>query len=86
MHTVERLEQALRLADALGFTVRQEWLGGATAGACELQGRRWLFVDLALSPSEQLEQVLDALDSIASTQAVADHPELRQVLQARKAA
>ena len=61
MHTVELLEEAFRVAEFLGFDVRHEWLGGGTGGACEFAGRKWLFVDLALNASEQLEQVTEAL-------------------------
>jgi hypothetical protein len=61
MHTVELLEQAIAQAERRGFIVRQDWLGGSTAGACELKGRRWLLIDLALSPREQLDLVEEAL-------------------------
>ncbi len=61
MNTVELLEEALRSAQRLGYQVRHEWLGGSGGGACEIQGRKWLFVDLALGPADQLEQVLDTL-------------------------
>jgi hypothetical protein len=61
MHTVELLERAIAEAEQRGFVVRQDWLSGSTAGACEFKGRRWLLIDLALSPREQLELVLDAL-------------------------
>jgi hypothetical protein len=86
MHTVELLEQALALSEWLGFVVRQDWLGGVAAGACEVKGRRWLFVDLALSPAEQLEQVLAALRQAASLENTAAFPELRKLLNLRKAA
>jgi len=61
MHTVGLLEQAVEVARRLGYVIRQEWLGGVGGGACELKGRRLLFLDLALDPREQLEQVIDAL-------------------------
>jgi hypothetical protein len=61
MHTVELLQDALRSAERLGYQVRHEWLGGGGGGACEIQGQKWLFVDLALGPADQLEQVLDTL-------------------------
>ena len=61
MHTVELLERAIAEAQRRKFVVRQEWLGGSTAGACELKGRRWLLIDLALSPREQLDLVEEAL-------------------------
>jgi hypothetical protein len=60
MHTVEMLEIALKKARSLGYEVRAEWLGGC-GGACEIKGRKWLFLDLALTPAEQLEQVLEGL-------------------------
>ncbi len=60
MHTVEMLEQALALVKQLGYSVRYESLEGHS-GACELKGQKILFLDLGLSPSEQLEYVLEAL-------------------------
>ncbi|MFO0897931.1 MAG: hypothetical protein U0836_10955 [Pirellulales bacterium] len=61
MHIAAQLEAALEQARRQGFRLRSEWLGGAGGGACEIRGERWLFVDLALEPSEQLELVLAAL-------------------------
>ena len=62
MHTVELLEAALKLAEQQGFTVRQEWLGGRGGGPCEILGRKVLFIDLAISPLEQLDQARLAID------------------------
>ena len=45
MHTVELMEQAVVVAKALGYGVRQEWLGGCGGGACEVGGRKWIFLD-----------------------------------------
>ncbi len=86
MHTVDLLEQALALAERQGFIVRQDWFGGAGAGACELKGRRWLFVDLALAPREQLEHVLAALGEVIEPHDAAPFADLQQALQLRKAA
>jgi hypothetical protein len=61
MHTVEVLEEAIRVARRMGYAIREEPLAGAGGGACEIRGRKWLFLDLDLGPREQLEQVLDAL-------------------------
>lgn len=61
MHTVELLQQAIALAERLGYTVRQEWLTDAAGGACELKGRKYLFLDLSASPLDQLDQVLQSL-------------------------
>lgn len=59
--TVELLELALRHCQKLGYTLREEFLGGIGGGACELRGRKYLFLDLALHASEQFEQVCEAL-------------------------
>ena len=61
MHTVEMLEGLKQVAEAAGYTVRQEWLGGVGGGACEFAGRKWIFVDLSLSVIEQLDQIASAL-------------------------
>lgn len=61
MHSVERLERLKALAEEAGYTIRYEWLGGVGGGACEFAGRKWIFIDLALSVLEQLQQVEEAL-------------------------
>jgi len=61
MHTVEMLEAALTLAGQIGYRVREEWLDGRGGGGCEIQGQKWIFLDLALSADEQLDTVLDTL-------------------------
>jgi hypothetical protein len=60
MHTVELLERAVDLAKGLGYSIRQECLAGR-GGACELKGRKILFLDVDAGPAEQLEQVIAAL-------------------------
>ncbi len=91
MHTVELLEQSLDLAKQLGYLVRQEWLDGNGGGACELKGRKVLFLDLALGPIDQLELVLDALrrEPDLADPNLADvpmSPPLRELLHSRKSA
>ncbi|MBN2218184.1 MAG: hypothetical protein JW719_12490 [Pirellulales bacterium] len=86
MHTVDLLDAALALASQLGYGVREEWLGGRGGGDCEIRGRRWIFLDLALSAEEQLDQVLAILrDDPAAAVADMNH-ELRCLLGARKSA
>ena len=63
MHTVELLDEALAVAQRMGFKIRQEWLSGS-GGPCEIKGQRWLFVDLSLPPLEQLDQVIAAIKLI----------------------
>jgi hypothetical protein len=86
MHTVEMLERMMETAERAGYTVRLEWLGGAGGGACEFAGRKWIFVDLALSVVEQLDQVAAALKDDPAAW-VSDAPlSVRQYLGHRRAA
>ncbi len=63
MHTLDLLEESLRLAEATGWQVRHEWLGGSAGGVCRLGKQHLLFVDRSLTITEQLEQVLHGLRS-----------------------
>ena len=80
MHTVELLEQAVALATQLGYTIRQESLAGNGGGGCELKGRKLFFLDLNLSPDEQLEQVLETLRREPGTSALPMSDELRRMI------
>ena len=66
MHTLDKLQRAISAVDKLGYRVRQEWLGGSgnggsSGGGCEIRGQKWLFLDLAQSPADQLDVVTDVL-------------------------
>jgi hypothetical protein len=86
MHTVELLEDALAVAERLGYRTRQEWLGGTGGGACQFAGQRWIFVDLALTAVEQLEQVAEALRNDPAIYLTELSGPLRSVLGIRKSA
>lgn len=86
MHTIELLNEALQVAEQLGYGIRHEWLGGSSGGACEVQGKKWLFVDLALNTVEQYEQVLDALRRDTAVHTVPLSSELASQLRLRRAA
>ena len=86
MHTVEVLEQALNVAEQLGYIVRQEWLAGVGGGGCELKGRKLFFLDLDLGPTEQLEQVLATLRHEPEASQLPMSDELRELLKVRKIA
>ena len=86
MHTVELLEKMKDLAERAGYTVRQEWLGGSGGGACEFAGRKWIFVDLALSVVEQLDQVTAALQDDPQVSSIPIPAPMRQQLSLRRAA
>ena len=86
MHTVEMLERLLALAGQMGYIIRQEWLGGSGGGECEFGGRRYIFVDLALSVVEQLEQVAAVLRSDPTLPLTRPAPALLPVLGLKRAA
>jgi hypothetical protein len=86
MHTVELLEKTMALAERLGYTVRQEWLGGAGGGACEFGGRKFVFVDLSLTVVEQLEQVASAIRNDPSLPHVDAPVSVQTYLGAKRAA
>jgi hypothetical protein len=86
MRTVEMLAQAIEFAESLGYGVRHEWLGGTTGGVCEIAGKRWLFIDLALNPVERLDQVLEALKQDRRSYIVAWPESLRGLLDRGQAA
>jgi hypothetical protein len=52
---------SLDCAVRLGYRLREDALGGMPGGACELKGRKWLFLDPAQTPRERLQVVVDAL-------------------------
>lgn len=88
MHTVELLDEAVAVAQQLGFVVRQEWLGG-NSGCCEMRGQKWLFIDLAQSPQDQLDLVVGVLrDNLARMPLVglSMTPELARLVRPRKIA
>ena len=61
MHTVELFEHLQDVGRQLGYQIRHEYLGGVGGGRCEVAGKRWIFIDLALNSSEQLDQLVEAL-------------------------
>jgi hypothetical protein len=86
MHTIEMMEQAVAAAEALGYSVRHEFLGGVGGGGCEIAGRRWIFVDLALNAHEQLGQVIEALREDQGVYSLSLSRELADTIGIRRAA
>ncbi len=86
MHTVEILGHCLDLARRLGYDIREEWLGGNGGGSCILRGRKIIFLDLALGPAEQLDQVLDTLCHDAEAPQLPMPQAVRDLLTVRKSA
>lgn len=80
MHTVELMDRALALAEQMGYEVRHEYLGGSGGGACEVGGRKYLFVDLALNAIEQFDLVIETLNEDNGLPMVSAPSELQQYL------
>ena len=87
MYTVELYEAAVGLAESLGYKLRHEDLGGVGGGACEIGGRKCLFVDLRLTPVEQLDQIVEAIKQDPSVFLADNVPDtLQELLGLREAA
>jgi hypothetical protein len=86
MHTVDLLEEAIGIGRQLGYQVRHEWLDGSGGGACQFGGKRWLFIDLALSTTDQLDQIVSALSEDARCQNLQLSPALSRLVTRPQAA
>jgi len=86
MHTVELLQEAVETARGLGYEIRQDWLGGDGGGHCLVRGRRLLLLDVAQSPDEQLDVVVDALRGERRATSLKISPTLAERLATRAAA
>ena len=75
MSTVEQIDQLVDIAEQLGYRVRYDYFGGTGGGVCEFSGNKWLFLDLALTSVEQLDQLQTALanEPLLSTVKANDH-------------
>ena len=67
MSIIAQLEQSIEFATQQGYHVRFDWFGGTGGGVCQVNGKKVLFIDLALSTAEQLELVQASLDRDPTT-------------------
>ena len=81
MRTLELLDYMVDLARRLGYEIREEWLDGIGGGACELKGKRIMFVDQSLPPSERVQQLARSLRGIVDLEKIYILPEARTLLQ-----
>jgi hypothetical protein len=86
MHTVDMLEELLAIARRLGYGIRQDWLGGSGGGGCEIAGQKWIFIDLALTAAEQLDQVAETLRAEPAIGSMRLSAPLQRALGGRRAA
>jgi hypothetical protein len=82
MRTLELLDYLLDVARRIGFEIREEWLEGAGAGACEVRGQRILFVDQSLPPVDRVIQIAQALRGRVELERIYILPEARSMLDA----
>ena len=61
MSTIQEFDQLIAIAETPGYRIRYDYFGGTGGGVCEFAGTKWLFIDLALTCNEQLEQLRDTL-------------------------
>jgi len=63
LHIVDRLAKRIHEARAMGFQVRQEFLGGQQGNWCEIAGRKTVFLDSSNSAVDQLSTLEEAIRS-----------------------
>jgi hypothetical protein len=73
MNTVAQIDHWIEVARSLNYEVRYDYFGGTGGGVCIVGGKKCLFIDLALSPIEQLELLRAAIgdDPLAPQQRAA---------------
>ena len=86
MHTVDLVKEAVSLATRGGYRVRTEWLDGIGGGGCEINGRKVIFIDLALGPVDQLAQLVDSLRGDPEVGSFPMPHQLRELIEPRKSA
>ena len=69
MNAVEEFERLINIAQESGYRVRYDYFGGTGGGICRFGGTQWLFVDLALSVTERLENLKSQLLADPSVEA-----------------
>ncbi len=63
---IAQLDCLIHQARQSGIEVRYEYLSGNGGGICEYAGKRWLFIDLALTAEESWEILRESLGNVAS--------------------
>jgi hypothetical protein len=86
VHCIDLLDLSLDCAVRLGYVIREDALGGFPGGACELKGRKWLFLDPAQTPRERLEVVIAALAADRAVDTADLPPLVARVISHRRAA
>jgi hypothetical protein len=85
-HAVQLVEFASEVANRLGYRIRHDWLGEVAAGVCRIQGQKWIFLDLADGPADQLAVLSDALRADPRLSNLEMPEDLARYLDVRKSA
>ncbi len=86
MSQLKQYEQFLEVAQQLGYQVRYDYFGGTGGGVCQYGGKKWLFIDLALTVQDQMDVVFSALGADPLFSTVELPAGVRQVLFDRRVA
>ncbi|MDD3469658.1 MAG: hypothetical protein PHE53_06715 [Thermoguttaceae bacterium] len=82
VYTPDLLQETLEIAKQADYAIRTECFDGNGCESCVLHGKKIIFVDLALSPPDQFEQMLRILcDEVPETlQKMAKEGKISEVL------
>ena len=86
MYSADLMESALKFAKSQGYSIRYEWFGGNGGGSCEISGKKWMFIDLALNTVDQCDLVIQCLQADKAIQTSPIPAPLRKYLAQDKAA
>ena len=75
MTVVEQLDEAIGLLERQGIEVRVEYLDEIPGGLCRVGEKARVYLDLASSPLDQLETVMEVLSDLNSASEQTTNPE-----------
>ena len=86
MNHVHQLDEWIEVAQKLGYHIRYDYFGGTGGGVCQYGGKKWLFIDLALPPQEQLDLISTTLNADPLLDTVKISSRLREEISHRRVA
>ncbi len=80
-----RLDELLRVAEAMGLTIERVGLGGDGGGFCIVKGQKRLFVDTQADVETRYEHTLAAMASLPDVDTHFLLPEVREDIEEQRA-
>ena len=80
-----RLDELLRVAEAMGLTIKRVGLGGDGGGFCIVKGQKRLFVDIQADVETRYEHTLAAMASLPDVDTHFLLPEVREDIEEQRA-